>query len=93
LAALSWREGDNLELFLARQPNDGIDIVEAEATGTVRIAVPLTQLLHLLEEIDADTISLSSNGTDPLLIKRIGDDRFLALQTLCAFNFTLHEAA
>ena len=81
------------EVFLARQPDDGHDAVAAEATGNAQIAVPLSQLTSLLEEVDADTISLSTDSVSPLLIRRIGDDRFLALQTICAFNFTLHETS
>jgi DNA polymerase III subunit beta len=93
LAALHWKDGQELEVFLARQPDDGRDVVAAKTTGNAQVAVPLTQLISLLEEIDGDTVSLATDGTGPLLIKRVGDDRFLALQTLCAFNFALHEAA
>jgi DNA polymerase III subunit beta len=93
LVALRWQDGSNLELSLARQPDDGVDIVEADATGTVQVAAPLAQLLYLLEQIDADTLQISADGTSPIVIKPVGDDSLLAVQTICAFNFSLHRTA
>jgi DNA polymerase III subunit beta len=88
LAALRWQGGQDLEVFLARQVDDACDVVAAEITGSAQITVPISQLITLLEQIDGDTISLSTDGTGPLLIKRVGDDRFLALQTLSQFHAT-----
>jgi DNA polymerase III subunit beta len=93
LVALWWQDGRGLDLSLARQPGDGIDVVAAETTGSAQVAMPLAQLSALLEEVAADTVTFSTDGTAPLLIKRVGDDRFLALQTLSAHNFAVHEAA
>jgi hypothetical protein len=60
-----------------------------------RDEVAVDELHHVTDDeagsrlLDAEAviaITLSTDGTSPLLIKRVGDDRFLALQTLCAFN-------
>jgi DNA polymerase-3 subunit beta len=93
LVALRWQDGSNLELSLARQPDDGVDIVEAKTAGTVQVAAPLAQLLYLLEQIDADTLQISTDGTSPIVIKLVGDESLLAVQTICAFNFALHQTA
>jgi DNA polymerase-3 subunit beta len=93
LVALYWQDGGKLELSLARQPGDAHDIVEAEAIGTVQVAAPLAQLLYLLEQIDADTWQISADGTSPIVIKLVGDESLLAVQTICAFNFSLHQTA
>jgi hypothetical protein len=50
-------------------------------------------LLYLLEQIDADTLHLSADGTSPIVIKPVGDESLLAVQTICAFNFNLHQTA
>jgi DNA polymerase III subunit beta len=93
LVALRWQDGGKLELSLAHQPSDAHDIVEAETTGTVQVATPFAQLLYLLEQIDADTLHLSADGTSPIVIKPVSDDSLLAVQTICAWNFSLHQKA
>jgi DNA polymerase III subunit beta len=93
LVALHWQEDGNLDLSLARAPSDAHDIVEAETAGAVRVAVPLGQLLYLIEQIGADTLHLSADGTSPIVIKPVGDDSLLGVQTICAWNFSLHQAA
>jgi DNA polymerase III subunit beta len=93
LVALQWQDGGNLELSLAREPGSGHDVVAAETTGNAQVAVPLAQLVYLLEQINADTLHLSADGTSPIIIKPVGDDSLLGVQTICAWNFSLHQAA
>jgi DNA polymerase III subunit beta len=86
LIALQWQRGRGLELFLAGQPDDGHDLVAAETTGNGQVAAKLSLLTELLEEIDGDTISLSTDSAgSPIVIRR--DERLLALLMPCAHNF------
>jgi DNA polymerase-3 subunit beta len=94
LVALRWRDGQRLEVFLARQPDDGRDVVAAETTGNGQVAAKLSLLDTLLEEIDGDSISLSTDSAGaPIVIRLIGNERLLALLMPCAHNFSLHEKA
>jgi DNA polymerase III subunit beta len=94
LIALRWKGGGKLEVFLAKQPDDGHDVVVAETTGNGQVAAKLSLLAELLEEIDGDTISLSTDSAGaPIVITRVGDERLLALLMPCAHNFAIHETA
>jgi DNA polymerase-3 subunit beta len=94
LIALQWQGGQGLELFLARQPDDGHDAVAAETTGNGLLAAQLSLLAELLEEIDGDAISLSTSGAGaPIVIRLVGDGRLLALLMPCAHNFAIHKTA
>jgi DNA polymerase III subunit beta len=94
LIALQWQHGQGLGLFLARQPDDGHDVVAAETTGNGQVAARLSLLAELLEEINGDAISLSTDGTGaPIVIRLVGDERLLALLMPCAHNFAIHESS
>jgi DNA polymerase III subunit beta len=94
LIALQWQDGQGLELFLAKQPDDGHDVVAAEATGNGQVAAQLSLLAELLEEIDGDTVSLSTDSSGaPIVIRLVGDERLVALLMPCAHNFTIRETA
>jgi DNA polymerase III subunit beta len=94
LIALRWRDGQRLEVFLARQPDDGRDVVAAETTGNGQVAAELSLLDTLLEEIDGDCIQLSTDSpSSPIVITLAGDKKLLALLMPCAHNFSLHEKA
>jgi DNA polymerase III subunit beta len=94
LIALQWQHGQGLELFLARQPDDGHDVVAAETAGNGRVAAQLSLLAELLEEIAGDTISLSTDSAHaPIVVRLVGDERLLALLMPCAHNFAIHKTA
>jgi DNA polymerase III subunit beta len=94
LVALRWGDGQGLEVFLARQPDDGRDVVAAETTGNGQVAAKLSLLDTLLEEIDGDSISLSTDSAGaPIVIRLIGNERLLALLMPCAHNFAIHQTA
>jgi DNA polymerase-3 subunit beta len=94
LIALRWKGGGKLEVFLAKQPDDGHDVVAAETTGNGQVAAKLSLLDTLLEEIAGDTISLSTDSpSSPIVIRLVGDERLLALLMPCAHNFAIHETA
>lgn len=94
LVAMRWKDGRKLEVFLAGQPDDGHDLVGAETSGNGQVAAKLSLLAELLEEIDGDCISLSTDGAGaPIVIRLVGDERLLALLMPCAHNFAIHETA
>jgi DNA polymerase III subunit beta len=94
LIALRWKGGAKLEVFLAKQPDDGHDVVAAETAGNGQVAAKLSLLAELLEEIDGDTISLSTDSpSSPIVIRLVGDEQLLALLMPCAHNFAIHETA
>jgi DNA polymerase III subunit beta len=88
LLALSWACASPMHVTLARQPGDGDDAIEAEATGVARFAVPLSQLVQTLKEFQVDRIRLES-GAGPLVIRGEGGihGAKLALLMPSAWNF------
>jgi DNA polymerase III sliding clamp (beta) subunit (PCNA family) len=70
LAALAWNIGrPSLGLYLAREPGNGADIIEASAVGEAEIVVALPALAGLVNEFDADRLHLEKTDTGALLIK------------------------
>ncbi|MEH2526742.1 MULTISPECIES: DNA polymerase III subunit beta [unclassified Bradyrhizobium] len=90
-AALSW--GDNagrLNVFLARQPADGLDLVNAETHGAAKVAVPIGQIMAMLDEFAGANIHIETAGEQPVVF-RDGDK--LALIVRAKWNFNSEEAA
>jgi DNA polymerase III sliding clamp (beta) subunit (PCNA family) len=85
LVALSWRDGSNLQLYLARCPLDGADIVAAEVRGSADIALSLPQFAALLQEFSDDRIQLETTNEQPLVIR--GANKKLALMARSKWNF------
>lgn len=56
----SWDNGKSLDLFLARQPLNGADVITVEAPGTTKVAVSLSQLAAILNEFSCERIQLWS---------------------------------
>ena len=83
LLALSWTKAGPLKLFLARQPDDGADAIEAQAHGTAKVAVPLSQLSAMIEEFKDERVQLEAAG--PLVIRSKGEK--LALLMPSTWNF------
>ena len=72
LVALSWRAGSHLDLYLARRPLDGADVIEAEARGSAEVALSLPQFAALLKEFDSDQIQLETANEQPVVIRGAG---------------------
>lgn len=60
LAALSWSEGGEFSISLARQPLDGADVIAGTACGDVKLAVPLRQLGELVGEMRCSRLRLEA---------------------------------
>ena len=64
-AATSWRSEGRLCVVLARQPDDGSDTINAEATGAARISVPLRQIVGLIGNFDCESLRLEAGAEGP----------------------------
>jgi hypothetical protein len=84
LVALSCRSEGQLCVVLARQPDDGGDAINAEATGAVLIAVPLRQIVGLIGNSDCESLRLEVGAEGPLVI--IGEAK-LALIMRVTWDF------
>jgi DNA polymerase III subunit beta len=72
LVALSWRAGSHLDLYLARRPLDGADVIKAEAQGSAEVALSLPQFTALLKEFDSEHIQLETANEQPVVIRGAG---------------------
>jgi DNA polymerase III sliding clamp (beta) subunit (PCNA family) len=68
LVALSWRSEGRLCVVLARQPDDGSDMIDAQAAGAARIAVLLRQIVGLIGNFDCESLRLEAGAEEPLVI-------------------------
>jgi hypothetical protein len=84
LVAVSWRSEGRLYVVLARQPDDGSDMIDAQATGAARIAVPLRQIVGLIGNFDCESLRLEAGAEGPLVI--IGEPK-LALISRAFWHF------
>ncbi|MGX9426272.1 MULTISPECIES: DNA polymerase III subunit beta [Bradyrhizobium] len=84
LVALSWGTGGCLDLYLARCPLDGADVVAADVRGSAKVALSLPQLAALLKEFDSDHIQLETENGQPLVVRDAGK---LALIGRSKWNF------
>lgn len=85
LVALSWRNGNCLDLHLARCPLDGADVVAAEVHGGAEVAVSLPQFAALLKEFSSQHIQLETANEQPVVIRGAGEK--LALIVRSKWNF------
>jgi len=69
LIALAWNIGPSLGLYLAREPGNGADIIEAATKSEAEIVVALPALAGLVNEFSADRLHLEKTDTGALLIK------------------------
>jgi DNA polymerase III subunit beta len=60
LVALSWTDGGPLRLFLPRQPLDAADAINAEASGSAKVALSLSQLRVMVATFDDDRLQIES---------------------------------
>jgi DNA polymerase-3 subunit beta len=89
LVALSWTNAAPLGLFLARQPEDGSDVIDAETCGGAGIVLPLAQLTDMLREFDTERLQFETSEGSPLVVR---DNGRLALITRSTWNFRKEEA-
>jgi DNA polymerase-3 subunit beta len=82
LLAIEWHEPGPVYLYLARQPDAGSDLVEAETTGNAQIAVAPQALAPLLDEFSS--LQLRIEITDKLAIY---GDRKLGVVSSMQWNF------
>jgi DNA polymerase-3 subunit beta len=85
LLALDFGTEPALYINLAREPSNGIDVIDAETTGTGRAVVQLKLLLDMLNEIAGDKVRLEVSGDRPLQI--IGDGSKIAVLAQCRWDF------
>jgi DNA polymerase-3 subunit beta len=83
LIALAWNIGPSLGLYLAREPGNGADIIEAATKSEAEIVVALPALAGLVNEFSADRLHLEKTDTGALLIKA-GDK--LAVLSSCKWK-------
>jgi DNA polymerase-3 subunit beta len=86
LLALFWTNRGRLTLTLARQPGDATDVVAAEATGVAKFAVPLSQLMQMLNDFKTERMRFEA-GAGPLVIQSDGIGQKLALISPSAWKF------
>jgi DNA polymerase III subunit beta len=69
LVALSWGNGQSLDLHLARRPIDGADVVAAEVCGCAKVALSLPQFTALLRGFNSEHIQLETANEQPVVIR------------------------
>jgi DNA polymerase-3 subunit beta len=89
LLALSFDGSSDLNVFLARQPDDGSDLIAAEATGNAKVAVAPSQLAAMLSEFSSMHLRIEAATGQPIVIR--GDGEKIALISQCAWNFDCNE--
>jgi DNA polymerase III subunit beta len=85
LVALSWGNGRRLDLYLARSPLDGADVVEAEVHGGTEVALSLPQFAALLKEFSDEHVLLETANELPVVIRGAGEK--LALMVRSKWDF------
>ena len=78
-----------LHIGLAREPENGFDIVEAETTGVGRAVVQLRLMLEMLGHLSGEKVRLEFNSGRPLRMFGAGDK--LALLAQIQWNFETEE--
>jgi DNA polymerase-3 subunit beta len=86
LIALSWENGSGLELYLARRPLDGADLIVADAHGSAKVALPLEQLAALLKEFGSEQIQLETANERPVVIRGAGEKLALIARSVWDFD-------
>ncbi len=82
-AFLTWTDSAGEVVIAAGDPKIGETTIPAITRGNAHVAVPIRQILPLLDAIDAERISLDSAApASPLLITKAAGDGFVALQSL-----------
>jgi DNA polymerase III sliding clamp (beta) subunit (PCNA family) len=89
LLVLSFDGAPQLDICLAREPDNGMDRLDAEAAGAGKVAVQISQLADMIGEIPGEFIRLEATGGRPLRI--LGDGAKLALVNQCHWNFEARE--
>lgn len=82
LLIIEWFEPGPMHLYLAREPDDGSDLVEAETTGGAQIAVSPQPLAALLDQFSDETLRIEVSNR--LAIHGAGK---LAVLASCKWNF------
>ena len=93
LMALCWNYGKSAFLFLPRQPDDGGDLIAAEANGSAEIALSLRQLMALIPQFDGgdrEHVVLEVANKRSLTIR---DGNKIGILTACRWNFTKETTA
>lgn len=85
LVALSWGNGTCLDLYLARSPLDGADVIAAQVRGNAKVALSLAQFMALLKEFGCEHIQLETANEQPVVIRSA--DEKLALLVRSKWNF------
>ena len=88
MLALSFDSAPQLNVWLARQPADGSDCIAAEANGSAKVAVPLSQLAALIGEFNSERLRIEAAGQT--LVLR-GDGEKVALISQSHWNFASYE--
>jgi DNA polymerase III sliding clamp (beta) subunit (PCNA family) len=85
LVALSWENGNGLDLHLARRPLDGADVIPARVRGSAKVALSLPQFAALLKEFRGEHIQLETANEQPVVIRGAGEK--LGLMVRSKWNF------
>jgi hypothetical protein len=91
LVALQWTDGNEIVLFLPAAPDNGHDVVAAEARGSALLAAPITQLAQLIDRLNGERITLDIDDSGPIRVSVVGDASTLALQTGSHWNFAKRQ--
>jgi DNA polymerase III subunit beta len=92
VAALQWQSGGALELYLSGDIAD--DVIAGDGRGRGQTAMAIGSLVDLLEALDGTHIVLDTGGrAAPMRVGVTGDERILALQMPCTFNFKKEETS
>jgi DNA polymerase III sliding clamp (beta) subunit (PCNA family) len=89
IVALTWLAGRPLNLYLARQPDAGSDIIAADTSGKAQIALALPAFAALVAEFDTERLRLEAADERALVIRA---DAKLGVLISCKWNFREAEA-
>jgi DNA polymerase III subunit beta len=86
LLALRWAETNRLYLALARQPDDGSDVIAANIEGSAQLAIALPLFSDMLSEIPDDRVRIeNTEGDSP--IRLCGGGHKFALASRSVWDF------
>jgi DNA polymerase-3 subunit beta len=84
LVALYW-SGARFDIYLARERETGADSIAAKCNGAAQVAIPLGQLVGMINEFQDDRLCLETSEGKPLLMRGEGDK--LGLISRSTWNF------
>ena len=94
VVGLTWTEQESALRLGLTNSDDADDVVTAEVTGCGRVAVQISLLTEMLDELGGQRVRIASDGgMNPILLSDIDRSDFLGLQMPCQWPARATQAA